>query len=112
MINPYESPRSDEQRRQEGSCSFCERSYRDVGPLVEGPDLAYICGECCDIVIAAHAEPDQPGMPGQCSFCQNEAAVAGLLITAASGVQICAECADLVRDMIDQELLRRLRGER
>src|SRR4051812_50093872 len=26
-------------------CSFCRKSYRDVGPLVEGPGDVYICGE-------------------------------------------------------------------
>ena len=25
-------------------CSFCRKSYRDVGPLVEGPGDVYICG--------------------------------------------------------------------
>ena len=27
-------------------CSFCRRSYRDVGPLVEGPHAVYLCGDC------------------------------------------------------------------
>lgn len=30
-------------------CSFCKKSYRDVGPLVEGPGDVYICGECIDL---------------------------------------------------------------
>ncbi len=30
-------------------CSFCHKSYRDVGPLVEGPSDVYICGECIDL---------------------------------------------------------------
>ncbi len=30
-------------------CSFCRKSYRDVGPLVEGPSDVYICGECIDL---------------------------------------------------------------
>ena len=30
-------------------CSFCHKSYRDVGPLVEGPGDVYICGECIDL---------------------------------------------------------------
>jgi ATP-dependent Clp protease ATP-binding subunit ClpX len=30
-------------------CSFCRKSYRDVGPLVEGPGDVYICGECIDL---------------------------------------------------------------
>jgi len=30
-------------------CSFCRKSYRDVGPLVEGPDQVYICAACIDL---------------------------------------------------------------
>lgn len=30
-------------------CSFCRKSYRDVGPLVEGPDDVFICGECLEL---------------------------------------------------------------
>jgi ATP-dependent Clp protease ATP-binding subunit ClpX len=35
-------------------CSFCRKSYQDVGPLVEGPGSVYICGECislCQVII-------------------------------------------------------------
>lgn len=27
-------------------CSFCKKSFKNVGPLVEGPGEVYICGEC------------------------------------------------------------------
>jgi ATP-dependent Clp protease ATP-binding subunit ClpX len=30
-------------------CSFCRKSYRDVGPLIEGPGDVYICGECVEL---------------------------------------------------------------
>jgi ATP-dependent Clp protease ATP-binding subunit ClpX len=30
-------------------CSFCCKSYTDVGPLVEGPGDVYICGECSEL---------------------------------------------------------------
>ncbi|MDO5580678.1 MAG: ATP-dependent Clp protease ATP-binding subunit ClpX [Planctomycetia bacterium] len=30
-------------------CSFCRKSYRDVGPLVQGPNDVYICGECISL---------------------------------------------------------------
>lgn len=30
-------------------CSFCRKSYKDVGPLVEGPSDVYICGECIEL---------------------------------------------------------------
>jgi hypothetical protein len=30
-------------------CSFCRKSYRDIGPLVEGPSEVYICGACIEL---------------------------------------------------------------
>lgn len=30
-------------------CSFCVKSYREVGPLVEGPGKIYICGNCVEL---------------------------------------------------------------
>ncbi|MFO0852061.1 MAG: ATP-dependent Clp protease ATP-binding subunit ClpX [Gemmataceae bacterium] len=36
-------------RNRNAYCSFCRRSHRDVGPLVEGPGDVYICGECIDL---------------------------------------------------------------
>src|SRR5438046_2993456 len=36
-------------RPRNAYCSFCRKSYREVGPLVEGPDNVYICGECIEL---------------------------------------------------------------
>src|SRR3954452_6435165 len=36
-------------RNRNAFCSFCRKSYRDVGPLVEGPSDVYICGECVEL---------------------------------------------------------------
>ena len=36
-------------KKKDANCSFCRKSYRDVGPLVEGPDDCYICGNCIDL---------------------------------------------------------------
>src|ERR1700757_1918395 len=36
-------------RNRNSFCSFCRKSYRDVGPLVEGPGDVYICGECIEL---------------------------------------------------------------
>jgi ATP-dependent Clp protease ATP-binding subunit ClpX len=36
-------------RQRNADCSFCRKSYRDVGPLVEGPEEVYICGECVEL---------------------------------------------------------------
>ncbi|MEZ6143381.1 MAG: ATP-dependent Clp protease ATP-binding subunit ClpX [Zavarzinella sp.] len=35
--------------RSAAACSFCRKSHRDVGPLVEGPGDVYICGECIEL---------------------------------------------------------------
>ena len=46
-------------RNRNAFCSFCRKSYRDVGPLVEGPNDVYICGECVQRCTEAFAERDK-----------------------------------------------------
>ncbi len=36
-------------QKKNAFCSFCRKSYREVGPLVEGPGDVYICGECIEL---------------------------------------------------------------
>src|SRR5207245_334153 len=36
-------------RNRNAYCSFCKKSFRDVGPLVEGPGEVYICGESIEL---------------------------------------------------------------
>jgi ATP-dependent Clp protease ATP-binding subunit ClpX len=36
-------------RPRNAYCSFCRKSYLDVGPFVEGPAEVYICGECVEL---------------------------------------------------------------
>ena len=36
-------------KKSSAYCSFCNKNYREVGPLVEGPGDVYICGECIDL---------------------------------------------------------------
>src|SRR5437870_6017051 len=45
-------PTSNTGRNRNAFCSFCRKSYRDVGPLVEGPGDVYICGECIELCQA------------------------------------------------------------
>ena len=45
-------------------CSFCRKSYRDVGPLVEGPGDVYICGECIDVLLNVSIWIDDDCEPG------------------------------------------------
>ncbi|MCA8984314.1 MAG: ATP-dependent Clp protease ATP-binding subunit ClpX [Planctomycetaceae bacterium] len=35
--------------KKHANCSFCGKSYREVGPLVEGPDDVYICENCIEL---------------------------------------------------------------
>ena len=37
-------PTSNTGRNRNAFCSFCRKSFRDVGPLVEGPADVFICG--------------------------------------------------------------------
>ncbi len=41
--------RSSGTTKKNAFCSFCKKSYRDVGPLVEGPGDVYICGNCIEL---------------------------------------------------------------
>jgi ATP-dependent Clp protease ATP-binding subunit ClpX len=41
--------RGDVMRSATAYCSFCRKSYLEVGPLVEGPGDVYICGECVEL---------------------------------------------------------------
>lgn len=36
-------------RKKSSTCSFCGKTHREVGPMVEGPDDAYICSNCVDL---------------------------------------------------------------
>jgi ATP-dependent Clp protease ATP-binding subunit ClpX len=36
-------------KRRGGQCSFCNRSGDDAGPIVEGPNGVYICGNCVEL---------------------------------------------------------------
>src|SRR4051794_37589515 len=46
---PGRRPAGNTGRNRNAYCSFCRKSYRDVGPLVEGPNDVYICGECVEL---------------------------------------------------------------
>jgi ATP-dependent Clp protease ATP-binding subunit ClpX len=47
------TPPSDQQGGFKGrrltTCSFCGKTSRDVGPMVEGPNDVYICNNCTDL---------------------------------------------------------------
>jgi ATP-dependent Clp protease ATP-binding subunit ClpX len=36
-------------RRRVSACSFCGKSQRDAGPMVEGPQDVYICASCVEL---------------------------------------------------------------
>lgn len=35
--------------RKVTTCSFCGKTSRDVGPMVEGPNAVYVCSACTDL---------------------------------------------------------------
>ena len=47
-------------RNRNAYCSFCRKSYRDVGPLVEGPGDVYICGECIELCQSIIDQEETP----------------------------------------------------
>ncbi|MEO1615378.1 MAG: ATP-dependent Clp protease ATP-binding subunit ClpX [Planctomycetota bacterium] len=49
-------------------CSFCRKSYRDVGPLVEGPGDVYICAECIELCQSILEQEERRRGPGKQLF--------------------------------------------
>jgi ATP-dependent Clp protease ATP-binding subunit ClpX len=60
--------------RKVTTCSFCGKTSREVGPMVEGPNDVYICSNCTDLcqnifkqerrrVSAAHGRCSPPSRP-------------------------------------------------
>ena len=35
--------------RKVTTCSFCGKTSREVGPMVEGPNAVYVCSSCTDL---------------------------------------------------------------
>ena len=94
---------SDKCGKDDVSCSFCGKSHRDVGPLIEGPASAYICQGCNDLCIEEFTNPKEMPTDAVCSFCRKE----HVSIRSKSDISICEECTDLVRTIFDQEIKRR-----
>ena len=46
LHNLLKPPLNQGSGRRNAFCSFCRKSFRDVGPLVEGPGEVFICDEC------------------------------------------------------------------
>jgi ATP-dependent Clp protease ATP-binding subunit ClpX len=54
------------------TCSFCRKSYRHVGPLIESPELdngvkAYICRDCvelCAQILDQERQKREAAAPG------------------------------------------------
>src|SRR5512140_3034126 len=47
--NPGTPPPGGFRGRRVTTCSFCGKTSRDVGPMVEGPNEVYICANCVDL---------------------------------------------------------------
>ena len=110
-------------QRYPGWCSFCSKSYRDVGPLVEGLDQDYICLQCLRSTARLFQMElhDRAGLPKQemnkvggsgqsqdcfCSFCRTSFREVGPLVEGRDQVYICRRCAELSGRIIEAEYAR------
>jgi ATP-dependent Clp protease ATP-binding subunit ClpX len=48
-LPPSDTPAGGFKGRRLTTCSFCGKTSRDVGPMVEGPNDVYICSNCTDL---------------------------------------------------------------
>jgi ATP-dependent protease Clp ATPase subunit len=79
------------------SCSFCNKSQRDVKKLIAGPTV-YICDECVNAAITG-----VPGVAARnvCSFCRKGGNI--LLANPSDDVRICSECIQIARDVVEHQ---------
>jgi hypothetical protein len=88
------------------TCSFCGKSSRTVGMMVEGPSDVYICVNCahaCLDIFAAEESKWEPTGPEPvpsawlkhtCSFCRRPWAETGPLAEGPADVYVCGRCVD------------------
>lgn len=48
-MDDYQSEGGTFRGRRVTTCSFCGKTSREVGPMVEGPNAVYICANCTDL---------------------------------------------------------------
>lgn len=86
------------------SCSFCQRSRRDVAHCIAGPGV-WICDRCVVEARQLVSKGDRPVGPkfGQrCSFCGRGEHKVGALAEA-EGTRICANCLEFCEEIIRDE---------
>lgn len=88
------------------TCSFCGKSSRDVGGMVEAPTDVFMCLDCADKareILDTELQKWQPRgaepVPGKylkqiCSFCGKRWEVAGPLVEGPSDVHACEQCVE------------------
>ena len=62
------SRRGTTSNKKNAFCSFCRKSYRDVGPLVEGPGDVYICNECIELCQSILDQEERRRGPSKALF--------------------------------------------
>jgi len=84
IVRYYAPPGYIKDERARACCSFCGKSYRQVGPLIEGPNGVYICDQCIDLCRSImDAERRRRGT--NCPMCGAAVRVIGR----------CAECGEV-----------------
>jgi ATP-dependent protease Clp ATPase subunit len=100
-------------------CSFCQKSYQDIGPLVEGPDQQhYICFRCVQLTTRLFEDNDRAALRKEeanklgepslsqdcfCSFCGKSFRDVGPFVEGADQVYICRKCTELCARMLEGE---------
>ncbi|MBL4702237.1 MAG: ATP-dependent Clp protease ATP-binding subunit ClpX, partial [Phycisphaeraceae bacterium] len=56
------------QGRRVTTCSFCGKTSREVGPMVEGPNDVYICANCVDLCQNIFKQEQRRVTTGRTSF--------------------------------------------
>lgn len=58
-------------RNRNAYCSFCRKSYHEVGPLVEGPNDVYICSACVHLALEIIEQEKLRRQSGHATDCRS-----------------------------------------
>lgn len=82
-------------------CDFCERSWSEETPFVEGHQGSCICGDCLREAIRAKAPPAPPATP-KCTMCLETRDEAGWA-SPRRDAWICTRCIEQATRVLSKD---------
>ena len=81
------------------TCSFCGKSSKELGPMLEGPNDVYMCVPCLHIAEEI-VRPKPPPPPRECSFCGKSMTTPW--VEGPADVYMCSDCVHVGRRLVSE----------